>query len=190
MERIVARRQCPKILVSGTHSTGKTTLIAELEKVLRPSRLRVISEIARECPFVLNLEQNELSTAWLIAAQVKAEIEAQTHADFALVLCDRSMPDIFAYHSVASSKRIGAIATFASEWMSTYDHVFLSEPDLTMDMSADKLRVPSVAYRAEIQQAIRGWLTAVGAEYDTLPHGLDRQLPYVIGRLQEKGWLS
>ncbi|WP_165401169.1 AAA family ATPase [Herbihabitans rhizosphaerae] len=52
------------MLITGTHSTGKTTLINNLASAT--SDPRIVEEPARTCPFALNDRQNDLSTAWVL----------------------------------------------------------------------------------------------------------------------------
>lgn len=190
MQRIVARRQCPKVLITGTHSTGKTTLIHMLVKELSMLNLRVVHESARKCPFALNLAQNHLSTMWLIAVQIKTEIEALTWPGTELVVCDRSIPDILGYHELASSERAGPWNTFAATWLQSYDHIFLTRPDPDRAMTHDELRLTSADYRHSIQQIIERHVTRSGVSYEILPRNPRKRIISVVTALRKMGVLS
>lgn len=193
MERVVATRQCPKILVSGTHSTGKTSFASALASAItsragRP-RVEVIEEAARRCPFSLNRAQNYLSTSWLLAAQVKAEVSAQTRPGMQLVICDRGRPDILAYHQASENLVSRWMESLVADWLNSYDLVVVARPDLSVPMSRDPLRLDDDTFRAEVQRAIERQLDEHAVAYAPLPYRSGDRVAQVSGLLSERGLL-
>lgn len=178
-ERRVAQSTAAKILITGTHSTGKTTLVLDVVARLRQSSVEIIAESARNCPFVLNTHQNLLSTTWLIASQLRAEVEAQTRPEVDLVICDRGLPDILAYHEMATGVVEPWLVAMAEGWMSGYDQVFVARPDPARPMSSDELRVEDTVFRANVQRVIESHVRKAGVAYELLPHGLPERLEFV-----------
>jgi predicted ATPase len=189
MERRVAQKHCRKILITGTHSTGKTDLVARLVD-RSPLNVVVVPEAARDCPFVLNRLQNYLSTTWLMATQVRSEIETQTRPDVDLVICDRGIPDILAYHEgAASCDELGQWLPVAINWISTYDRIFLAQADPDHAMAQDDLRLDDPLFRLTIAHAIEQWITRTNTPYELLPHDLAGRLTAIETDLTQAGWL-
>lgn len=105
-----------KISAIGTHGTGKSTtiydwsyklktdkkyfndipLIKEKLNILgREPSVKIISEVASECPFPINKESTFESQIWMFAEQLKQEIESDGKFDFLLI--DRSLYDYITY---------------------------------------------------------------------------------------------
>jgi predicted ATPase len=174
-ERRTAVPKAPKVLVTGTHSTGKTTLILDIVKYFQLSGVEVVAESARNCPFVLNRQQNLLSTTWLVATQLRSEVEAQTRDDVELVVCDRGLPDILAYHEMATGTVEPWLVTLAQGWLLGYDHVFVARPDPARSMSFDDLRINDGVFRTDVQHLIERFITVAGVSREFLPHLLEER---------------
>lgn len=189
MERHIALKQCGKVLITGTHSTGKTTLAHHLTRDLSWPDVVVVPEPARNCPFRLNHAQNELSTTWLLAAQVKSEIEAQTRPGTSLVVCDRGVPDILAHHELSGADGLGSWPAVAVEWMVTYDRVFLALADPRHPMAPDELRLEDSEFRSDMAAAIERCLNSAGVPYEVLPHPLPGRIELIGQSLARAPWL-
>lgn len=119
---------------------------------------------------------------------MKAEIEAQTWPGTSLVICDRGLPDVLAYHRIVVGGDEPAIwSALATAWMPGYEHIFVARPDPSVDMTPDVLRVDDPAFRGKIQQAIEQWLTDSGACYEVLAHGLSERVERIRARLLSRG---
>ena len=68
-----------KVGILGTHGIGKTTLAYELAQVLQKQAISVsvLTELARECPYELGVNQVKEATTWLITRQISRELELQ-----------------------------------------------------------------------------------------------------------------
>ncbi|MFI1868910.1 AAA family ATPase [Streptomyces jumonjinensis] len=94
-----------RIALSGTHSTGKTTLLRRLEMELRANGRTVartpasFAAKAAELGFPKLQNQTPECTEWIIAASAAAAAEATLTAD--VVLIDRSALDPVAYYLAA-----------------------------------------------------------------------------------------
>ena len=98
-----------RIAVTGTHSTGKTTLLQRLESELRAHGINVartsgnMATKAAALGFPKLHHQTADTTTWIIAAGVCSELETALTAD--VVLVDRAALDPFAYWLAASELR-------------------------------------------------------------------------------------
>lgn len=87
------------IAFSGSHGTGKTTaahaLMAEL-KVSQPGAdIGFLDEVARRCPWPINLHGCQEGQLWIFGAQVQQELFLMRRHD--LVVADRCLLDCIAY---------------------------------------------------------------------------------------------
>jgi molybdopterin-guanine dinucleotide biosynthesis protein len=90
--------------IAGTHSTGKSTFIDEVERQARARGILVrrISDTATRCQkagFPILLNHTFESTLWIMVSVIKAELEAELDAD--LVLVDRPVLDALGYLEAA-----------------------------------------------------------------------------------------
>lgn len=87
--------------ISGTHGTGKTTFMFKLAHDYKirygRSRLSLVTEVARSCPFNFfgdGTVSSEEAQLWIFSAQMKAELEARGDG---ITLMDRTIFDTIAY---------------------------------------------------------------------------------------------
>ncbi|HEV7402652.1 MAG TPA: AAA family ATPase [Chthoniobacteraceae bacterium] len=97
-----------KLAISGTHSTGKTSLLQSVESVLRAEGYRVarVSDLATEARdhgFPILREHTFASTLWIMTRGITLELEAELNAD--VVLVDRPVADAMGYFSAALKHR-------------------------------------------------------------------------------------
>lgn len=87
------------IVYTGAHGTGKTTAAMARYKKLTakyPDKIvAFISEVARKCPYPINLDGSLAGQIWIFSRQVQEELGAMAQADY--VVCDRSVVDPIAY---------------------------------------------------------------------------------------------
>lgn len=145
-----------KVLVTGTFSTGKSTLIECLASNVRVRcSVAVIPDVARQCPFTLNREQEEEGTLWLLTKQVSNELETSRNRPD-VILCDRGIPDILAHLEEARARgaagaRLDLLKPFLIEWCRTYELVFVSKIDPRIAIIRDHVRVPDHEFRARME---------------------------------------
>lgn len=90
--------------IAGTHSTGKSTFIEEVENQAKAKGISVfrISDSATKCQaagFPILENHTFESTLWIVVSVIKAELEAALNAD--LVLVDRPVLDALGYLEAA-----------------------------------------------------------------------------------------
>jgi nicotinamide riboside kinase len=86
-----------KIALIGTHGIGKTTLAYGITTYLKKQgkHAGMLAEVTWRCPFKINKETSIKSQLWLLATQIKEELELEEKFDY--VVCDRSAIDNFIY---------------------------------------------------------------------------------------------
>ncbi|MGH3923755.1 MAG: AAA family ATPase, partial [Pseudonocardiaceae bacterium] len=97
-----------KIAVTGTHSTGKTTFLAALDRALTElgyavAKVADLAEEAAERGFPILHRHTPHSTLWIMARGIALELEAALWAD--VVLVDRPVPDALGYYHAALTYR-------------------------------------------------------------------------------------
>lgn len=112
-----------KIAFIGTHGVGKTTLCYDLaSRLKRQDRVvDLVQEVARACPLPINRETTEQAQAWILHSQIAGELAAS--AANAIVICDRSVLDNYAYFVHGAGRRAEYDA-LVRQWVLTYDHLF------------------------------------------------------------------
>lgn len=113
-----------KIGVLGSHGVGKTTLALDLAQQLQKMgrySVTVLTELARECPYPLGVNQIPEATNWLISRQISRELELQRHST--VLVCDRTSVDSLCY-TRASGHLLDEnvlLVQGALQWLKTYD---------------------------------------------------------------------
>jgi thymidylate kinase len=156
-----------KIAIIGTHFTGKTELAEALHKMLREEGRDsvIIKEVARHCPLPVNQQSTFESQAWILAEQVKREIESSNHE---IVISDRSVIDNYAYSLRLFPEESKQMLDFVLEHSKTYGHIFKTTP-LNVPIAADGFRDTNPVFREEIETIISNFLAENRIGYHTLP---------------------
>lgn len=148
--------------ISGTHGTGKTTLLYKLAHDLKirhaDKSISVISEIARSCPFPIFTSQSistELAQIWIFNAQVKKEIEAAYRND--IVITDRTVFDVIAYTMEVNLDLATEMMGMAQRM--EYEKIYFVRPTKNLAFD-DGQRSVDMALREKIDQNLAKIYTA------------------------------
>lgn len=128
-----------KISFSGFSGSGKTSLLAEVKKILSlKSKVDSIDEIKGKNPFDSDQKSSFISQFFLISTQINEEnIKSMTGADY--FLCDQSVLDQWVnWNSYISDKEMtpqleqkyNVLKDLYRLWIQTYDLIFLIRMDL------------------------------------------------------------
>jgi len=128
-----------KISFSGFSGSGKTSLLAEVKKILSlKSRVESIEEIKGKNPFDSNQKSSFISNFFLVSTQINEEnIKSMTGADY--LLCDQSVLDQWVnWNSYIPGKEMSpqleqkhnVLKDLYHLWIQTYDLIFLIRMDL------------------------------------------------------------
>ncbi|MFD9563426.1 AAA family ATPase [Streptomyces sp. NPDC059994] len=164
-----------RVALTGTHSTGKTTLLKRLEMELRATGLTVartpasFAAKAAELGFPKLQKQTPECTEWIIAASAAAVAEATLNAD--VVLIDRSAIDPLAYYMAAlersgqdpdpkiADRLLGLVKAHAD----TYDHIVATVLDPAIPLGDTRDR--DLEYRAAVDRNVHSLIHSLN-----LPH--------------------
>lgn len=141
-----------KIAISGTHSTGKTTLCNELYDIAIESGLNpcLLNEVARTVfaehgclPVGLPRDEIAVVQREIFLKQLQLEDVAEA-ADYDIIICDRTLMDCVVYaraHGVGG----GMFKTFyriAKHHLETYDYIAVTsiDPGISGIVAMDGLR--------------------------------------------------
>lgn len=129
-----------KIGIAGSHSTGKSTFIAELDSILEGSGLKIgrvndLASRAQELGFPILTEHTFESTLWIMAEGMRQEAEASLTCD--VILVDRPVLDALGYLQAALEvsgrvvrpERLDALKAIARAHTSDYDFLVVTTLD-------------------------------------------------------------
>jgi len=132
-----------KVCIVGTHGIGKTTLAYLLASYAKRNgeNAEVINEIVRRCPFPLNDGFSIEGATWTICEQVRRELDSITQG-CGMTICDRSALDPIFYLKARGfdEELFIDLERFATNWLSTYDHIIWLLPSGNTPLLADGVR--------------------------------------------------
>ena len=146
-----------KIAISGTHSTGKTTFLEELQKqVSSHLKIQVVRGTAHEAMtlgFPILKNHTFQSTLWMMAAGMKAETELEFKNG--IIFVDRPVMEPLAYYRAAVKSRNEVIKAedeqcllgIARSFLGTYRMVIKTDVDPSAPISDNKKRDHDAAFR-------------------------------------------
>ncbi|MDR1457967.1 MAG: ATP-binding protein [Puniceicoccales bacterium] len=145
-----------RLLITGTHGCGKSTLSHRICSELKKSgrNALVLSETARESPFPINKSQTENATFYIAMKQAVKELEAIAHG-YAYLVLDRGMLDSFAYseatRSHGASRLEKSLLATAIEWTNNYNKIIFLKNDLSV-LDADGVRDTDLEFAMKIEK--------------------------------------
>ncbi|MCC5625996.1 ATP-binding protein [Nostoc sp. CHAB 5715] len=154
-----SRQKHFKVAISGSHSTGKTTLFAKISSTLASACIvHAVPELARELilksgiPGFLHPDNHRPSRlALMLAAQIQREV---AHSRSHCVVCDRGILDNLAYASLLFSDYLSTFEGHCCQdvvesWLPTYDLILTTA--IRAPMQVDENRVDDEYFRRNIE---------------------------------------
>jgi len=156
-----------KTALIGTHGVGKTTLCYEVAAQLKRLdwNVELVTEVARDCPLPINRETTLDAQQWILHTQCAREIAAQRPpraasssppAQNAIVVCDRSVLDNYAY-LVCALGRQGDLDPWLRNWCRTYTRLF--KVPVWKPPAFDGTRDTGLEFQREIDAVIEELIT-------------------------------
>jgi nicotinamide riboside kinase len=154
-----------KIAFIGTHGVGKTTLCYDLAAALKRQGVHVdmVKEVARLSPLPINRQTSIEAQTWILMTQVAEEIRSAAY--HAVVVCDRSVLDNYAYMLLACGRQ-PPYERFVAYWMKTYDLLF--KVPISGAPSADGVRDTDEFFMRSIDQLVDRLLGEMKVPYESL----------------------
>lgn len=164
------------VAVTGTHSTGKSTFLNQLESELQTRGINVgrVADKATDCRnagFPILRDHTFESTLWIMSSVIRSELEASLGAP--VVLVDRPVSDALAYLEAALHSTGRVIAETERRYLYTlarlhsprYQLHFRTILDPTVPLGED--RDPDLKFRALVNEKLASVLREV--EVDATP---------------------
>jgi nicotinamide riboside kinase len=158
-----------KVAFIGTHGVGKTTLCYDLASLLKRQDVNVdmVKEVARLSPLPINRQTSLEAQTWILMTQVAEEIRSASQ--HAVVVCDRSVLDNYAYLALACGRQ-KPIERFVDHWMKTYDLLF-KVPLSSAPVSPDGVRDTDQFFMRSIDELVDRLLKEKKIPHEVLPPG-------------------
>lgn len=134
-----------KIGFTGTHGTGKTTLVYKIAARLQSSghNVAIINETARETGYAINNETSAFAQTDILVRQMRHELDVELRpVDF--IITDRTVLDPVAYTLFAEQRGTidfgwgGDMLPLATRWLETYDLIFYIKPAFDLDKKVEQ----------------------------------------------------
>jgi predicted ATPase len=166
--------------VAGTHSTGKTTFVQDLERAfakigVRTARVDDLAVSAREHGFPILRDHTYESTLWIMTHGISLELELAMAAP--VVIVDRPVPDALGYLRAALEYRQAALAEgevtclemLAKHHSGSYQVLFKTIVDRTVAIDRTKERDFDDGYRLTCAKHIENVFTDLVIPFRPLP---------------------
>lgn len=157
-----------RLAIFGTHGAAKTTLVYKLAAYfkMQDKNVTVIHETARQCPFPINTNAVYQTTLFVIASQLKAELQAEAQG-FEIAISDRTLYDAFIYidNLKKGNNYTEALKVFCFEWLKQYDVLVYLEPTKGFVLKTDGIRAPDQNYQKIIRNEFRFFLEEVKEKF-------------------------
>ena len=173
-----------KLSITGTHGSGKTTLIELIKRQADLNHYYFVEDGAKSCPINFtdieflrrNPSAEHLITEWMVSNIKRLEIEASRHSDF--LLCDRSLVDEMVYPLaiLRPSPEVDYYKSMVLRWQKIfpYDHIFLAEGSPKW-LNDDGKKSIDPEFQIRVQLLYPEVLKELGIPYSILPFSVDNQ---------------
>jgi nicotinamide riboside kinase len=151
-----------KIALTGSHSTGKTTLaIALVEELadadLTPEVPRLVVADTNDEQFFQRGNNTFVRQTLVVARQLEEETSAMQRAG-SLVVCDRTAADHWAYTRVLFPQEVVTVEgrlweALVERWLRTYDLIVRLPPELPIEL--DGVREEDIAFQQSIDEELQ-----------------------------------
>jgi nicotinamide riboside kinase len=190
-------RRSLKITFVGAHGTGKTTLVRALSQRISEKGIsctmtdevpRVVCESAGD-PTFFRRGNNSLAKQSLLLIGQPIYEAAATLEGAAVVLCDRSILDHWAYtrclfmDDLRSEGILAPAGDFVSKYCETYDAIFYVPIEFaSID---DGTREGDPTFQQAIDSEIRALLNSYNIQYHTIKGTVDERVDTVLKKLED-----
>jgi predicted ATPase len=174
--------------IAGTHSTGKSTFVSELQERLKLRGVRTdkVGDLASDAQskgFPILRDHTFESTLWIMATGIKRELEALLGRPDVLFV-DRPLPDALGYLFAALDHRAEMLRIeerrylldLARNHAQRYDILLLTSPDPKMGIDKSKERDQDEAFRMDVARQMPKVFTELGINTRTLTFGNRSQI--------------
>ncbi len=172
-----------KIAIIGTHGTFKTTLAYFLAGVLKAKGMSVgvVSEVARDCPFVQEGRGNIIAQNWILLTQ--SQLEREFQEKYECVVCDRSLIDnhIYAKSAYKTEKQDLPewIEPFVMHHVKSYNIIFKT-PCSSMGLVKDGFRSIDLDWQKEMDLELTRFLKEQNIKYIEIPESSSSEVENII----------
>jgi nicotinamide riboside kinase len=170
-----------RFVVSGTHSTGKTTLIRGLTDALQQSGYKVwpIGEVARKV-LAAGLPLDEEATTESYLMYLAEQLDAlRTAPDDAIVISDRFLIDLLAYVETNANLDIPPDLVRVIElaaWLEAEQYSTVFYLPIEFPVVSDGVRNTDELYRAAVDRTLLRLLSRVGPPVVTLTGNIQERI--------------
>lgn len=185
-----------KIAIAGTHSTGKTTFIENLQRRFQDNgcKTATVNDLATEARgrgFPILRDHTFSSTLWIMTRCINLELEACLSADFVLV--DRPVPDAYAYLLAALKHRREHLPQDETEYLETlivnhaktYQFLFKTRIDETKPIDGTKERDMDWKFRAQVADALDSVFSRLKIQFEPLSHDPEKVEDQIAQLIEE-----
>lgn len=177
------RNDLIRVAISGSHSTGKTTLVNDLSASL--NELGIRTHIAAEPIRLLDDMKIELNQTDRFMRLLQLHFQRLSQAEYQCCIYDRSLLDFCVYFKVEKIA-VSDIYSLARELLPWYLPYFAAHIYLPIEfaMNADDKRPPSASFRVAIDAEIMRLGKQLEIDFDTITGSRQERCQKVVRLVQ------
>ena len=179
-----------RVSISGTHSTGKTSLFQACQIACSgrfPGEVEFIREVAREV-IAAGLPLNQDATVDSYLHYILYQLKAERLATGPHVVSDRSLVDLLAYIETNADPSIpSALVDMLREvlWVETrYFDLYCYLP-VEFDLELDGIRPGDIEYRAAVDTTLRDILSRYGVTVARVSGNVSKRCEQLLALFEE-----
>lgn len=184
-----------KIGLSGTHGSGKTTLVNYLTGKLKYCNINIgcMAETARTSPFILKGERSINTQTHIFFKQIELEILDKL-SNYDIIVTDRTPIDMLAYTEIFSPENTQTIKMMhdvCSWYMQSYKWLFRTTYLHNLSKDKDSYRPKEADLQVKANNRIKELLDIYYSEYIDLPNNnIENISDFIIKKLLYKNEIT
>ena len=171
--------------LTGSHSTGKTTLLGALRQILNGNEFSLLDEPARHLIAQGYAMNNEITDGGMMM-YIAHFLSSIRNARAETIICDRSVLDLVAYTTVSRLPQLSSEAHALAEEFLLFEKSVIREyffVPIEFPMQCDEVRPLAETYRISVEGRIHQLLLENNLPFTRITGPIEARVAKVLSRL-------